>query len=186
MKTYFARNLEEWRDWLTEHHDSEREVWLIFHKVHTGVACIEYGDALDEALCFGWIDSLVKRLDDRRFARKFTPRKPNSRWSDVNRKRYAALEANGRLKPPGRARAPTGRGSAAGPARLELPAKLPAYIQSALERQPKALRYYETLPPSERRRCFAWIESAKRDDTKTRRLKEVIRLLSAGKPLGLK
>ena len=90
-KQLLVRTIEEWRDWLAEHHASESEVWLVFHKLHTGVASIEYKDALDEALCFGWVDSLVKRLDDRRFARKFTPRKPESRWSDVNRQRYVEV-----------------------------------------------------------------------------------------------
>lgn len=93
MKTLLVRTLDQWRDWLAKHHASESEVWLIFHKRHTGVASIDYKDALDEALCFGWVDSLVKRVDDRRYARKFTPRRPNSRWSVVNRKRYAQLKA---------------------------------------------------------------------------------------------
>src|SRR5688572_9930739 len=109
VKTFVARTADQWRKWLDEHHDSESEVWLIFHKVHTGVASIAYLDALDEALCFGWVDSLVKRLDDSRYARKFTPRKPDSRWSTINRKRYAALKASGRLKPGGINRAPTDR-----------------------------------------------------------------------------
>src|SRR3990172_10991561 len=100
MKTFLAQTVDQWRDWLAEHHDSASEVWLIFHKLHTGVASIDYKDALDEGLCFGWVDSLVKRLDDRRYARKFTPRKADSRWSTVNRKRYAELKASGRLKPP--------------------------------------------------------------------------------------
>jgi len=100
MKTLLVRTLDQWRDWLTEHHASESEVWLIFHKRHTGVASIDYKDALDEALCFGWVDSLVKRLDDRRYARKFTPRRADSRWSTVSRKRYTELKARGRLKPP--------------------------------------------------------------------------------------
>src|SRR6187455_922972 len=118
MKTLLMRTLDEWRDWLTDHHASESEVWLIFHKQHTGVASIDYKDALDEALCFGWIDSLVKRLDDRRFARKFTPRRADSRWSDVNRKRYAELKAAGRIKPPGAERPPTARTYAPLPPRL--------------------------------------------------------------------
>ena len=101
MKTLLVRTLEQWRDWLAEHRASEPEVWLIFHKQHTGVASIDYKDALDEALCFGWVDSLVKRLDDRRYARKFTPRRADSRWSAINRKRYAQLRAAGRLKRPG-------------------------------------------------------------------------------------
>ena len=106
MKTLLVRTLDQWREWLTEHHASVSEVWLIFYKRHTGVASIAYKEARDEALCFGWVDSLVKRLDDRRYAQKFTPRRADSRWSAVNRKRYAELKAVGRLKPPGIARAP--------------------------------------------------------------------------------
>ena len=109
MKTFVAQTADQWRKWLDEHHDSESEVWLIFYKLHTGVGSIAYLDALDEALCFGWVDSLVKRLDESRYARKFTPRKADSRWSTINRKRYAALKATGRLKPSGINRAPTDR-----------------------------------------------------------------------------
>lgn len=100
MKTFSPKTVDRWRQWLAEHHDSESEVWLVFHKLHTGVASIDYKDALDEALCFGWVDSLVKRLDDQRYARKFTPRRADSRWSTVNRKRYAALRIACALTPP--------------------------------------------------------------------------------------
>jgi uncharacterized protein YdeI (YjbR/CyaY-like superfamily) len=186
MKTLLVRSLDQWRNWLAEHHASESEVWLIFHKRHTGVPAIDYKDALDEALCFGWVDSLVKRLDDRRYARKFTPRRADSRWSAVNRKRYAALKASGRLKPPGIDCPPTSRGYGPKPPRLAMPSRLPAYFQAALRNQPAALRHFEALAPSQRRRYFAWIESAKREETKLRRLKEAIRLLAGGKVLGLK
>jgi hypothetical protein len=110
MKTFDARTANRWHKWLATHHDTEPEVWLIFYKLHTGVKSITYQDALDEALCFGWVDSLVKRIDDERFARKFTPRKPDSRWSATNRKRYAELQAAGRLMPSGIDRAPTDKG----------------------------------------------------------------------------
>ena len=180
------RTLEQWRDWLTEHHSSESEVWLIFHKRQTGVASIDRKDARDEALCFGWVDSLVKHLDDRRYAQKFTPRRAASRWSAVNRKRYAELKAEGRLKPPGIERPPTDRGYGPRPPRLPMPSKLPAYIQAALRNHPTASRHYEALSPSQRRRYVAWIESAKREETKLRRLKEAIGLLASGKVLGLK
>ena len=186
MKTLRVKTLDEWHAWLDDHHASEREIWLVYYRKGTGVESIAHSDALDEALCFGWIDSLVKRLDDKRFAIKFTPRKADSRWSAVNRKRYAVLKASGRLKPPGIARAPTGRRFAVRPARRELPEKLPAYIDSALKKRPAALRTFEALPPEERRRYFAWIDSAKREETKLRRLKEAIRLLAAGEKLGLK
>jgi len=185
MKTFLARSADQWRQWLTEHHDSESEVWLIFHKLDTGVTSIDYKDALDEALCFGWVDSLVKRLDERRYARKFTPRKADSRWSTINRKRYAALKAAGRLKPSGINRAPTDRNSER-PPRFKMPSTLPAYIQTALRKHPAALRTFEALAPSHRRRYVGWIETAKLEETKARRLKEAIRLLAAGKALGLK
>ena len=184
MKTLHARTLAKWRSWLRAHHDAETEVWLVFYKLHTGVESIAYKDALDEALCFGWIDSLVKRLDDARYARKFTPRKPDSRWSAINRKRYAELKAEGRLQPPGVARAPTGRGYDQ-PAPYVL-TKVPAYIEAALKKNRSAWKNFEALAPGHRRRYVGWIDTAKQDATKARRLKEVIRVLAANEPLGLK
>ena len=186
MKTFFPKTLGQWRDWLAKHHDSESEVWVIFYKQHTGVPSIEYKDALDEALCFGWVDSLVKRLDDQRFARKFTPRKADSKWSDINRKRYAELKASGRLEPAGIKRAPTENNYGSRPPRFEMPETIPAYIQAALKKHPAALRYFEALAPSHRRKYLGWIDSAKREETKARRLQEAIRLLKDGQPLGLK
>jgi uncharacterized protein YdeI (YjbR/CyaY-like superfamily) len=186
VKTFVAQAVEQWRKWLDEHHDSESEVWLIFHKRHTPVPSIAYVDARDEALCFGWVDSLVKRLDDSRYAIKFTPRKPNSRWSTINRKRYAALKASGRLKPSGIERAPTDRSYGPRPPRYQMPATLPRYIEAAFRKHPAARRYFLGLAPSHRRRYIGWIETAKHEATRARRLKEAIRLLNAGKPLGLK
>ena len=186
MKTLLVQTVDEWRGWLEKHHASETEVWLVFHKLHTGVGSIDYKDALDEALCFGWVDSLVKRLDDQRYARKFTPRRPDSRWSTTNRTRYEELKASGRLKPAGIERAPTDKGYGPRPSRLPLPSRLPPYIQAALKKHPAASRHFEALAPSQRRRYLAWIESAKREETKRRRLQEAIRLLAAGKELGLK
>jgi uncharacterized protein YdeI (YjbR/CyaY-like superfamily) len=181
-----VQTIGQWRDWLDQHHASEAEVWLIFHKQHTGIASLDRKDALDEALCFGWVDSLVKRLDDRRYALKFTPRRADSRWSASNRKRYAELKAVRRLKPAGIKRPPTERGYGPRPPRRPLPSTLPSYIQAALKKHPRALRNFEALTPSERRRYFAWIDSAKREETKRRRLKEAIRMLAGGKLLGLK
>jgi len=186
MKKLLVQTLGEWRDWLDQHHASEAEVWLIFHKRHTGVPSLDRKDALDEALCFGWVDSLVKRLDDERYALKFTPRREDSRWSASNRQRYAELKASGRLTPAGIKRLPTERGYGPRPPRLALPSTLPAYIEAALKKHPRALRNFEALTASQRRRYFAWIESAKREETKQRRLKEALNLLAAGKLLGLK
>jgi len=186
MKTLLAQTRDQWSDWLTEYYASESEVWLIFHKRHTGVRSIDYRDAIDEALCFGWVDSLVKRLDDRRYALKFTPRRANSRWSASNRQRYAELKASGRLKLSGIERPPTDRGYGPRPTRLPIPSRLPAHIHRELKNHPRAFRQFEALTPSQRRRYVAWIETAKREETKLRRLKEAIRLLTGGKVLGLK
>ena len=186
MKTLRVQRVDQWREWLDEHHASVSEVWLVFYKRHTGVASIDYQDALDEGLCGGWADSLVKRRDVRRYTIKFTPRRADSRWSDANRKRYAELKAVGRLRPAGIKRPPTDRGYPPRPPRLPMPARLPAYLQAALRDHSAARRYFEALAPEQRRRYVAWIESAKREDTKQRRLKEAIRLLASGKLLGLK
>jgi uncharacterized protein YdeI (YjbR/CyaY-like superfamily) len=183
LKTLDVKTCEEWRQWLAEHHDLESEVWLVFHKRQTGRPSIAYHDALDEALCFGWIDSLIKRLDDARYARKFTPRKPDSKWSAVNRKRYAQLKAGGRLMPAGLNRAPTDRTY---DARKVFPSKIPPYIRRALKGHPAAWSHFERLAPSYRRMYIAWIDSAKQQETKARRLQQSIGLLAAGKKLGLK
>jgi uncharacterized protein YdeI (YjbR/CyaY-like superfamily) len=183
LQTLDARTQAEWRQWLAGHHDSESEVWLVFPKRHTGEASIAYGDAVDEALCFGWVDSLIKRLDDARYARKFTPRQPDSKWSTANRKRYAQLKARGRLMPAGLNRPPTDR---SGDAPRPSLAQVPPYIQEALKNCPAARLFFEGLAPSYRRMYIAWIDSAKQHATKMRRLQEAVRLLAAGEKLGLK
>jgi len=186
MTAFSARTIRQWRAWLEKHHASATEIWLVFYKQHTGVASIAYHDALDEALCFGWVDSLVKRLDDSRYARKFTPRRADSKWSDINRTRYAELKAEGRMTPAGLDRPPTDNRYDPPPPRMALPSQLPAYIRTAFRAHADARRAFDAMPPSHRRRYVAWIDSAKRDETKQRRLDEAIRLLEQGKPLGLK
>jgi uncharacterized protein YdeI (YjbR/CyaY-like superfamily) len=183
LRTLDVRNCKRWREWLAKHHDSKSGVWLVFHKRQTGRTSIAYDDAVDEALCFGWIDSLIKRLDDDRYVRKFTPRNPGSRWSTANRRRYAQLEASGRLTPAGLKRAPTDR---SGDAPRPSPSKVPRYIQQALRSRPAAWKYFESLAPSYRRMYVTWIDSAKQHETTTRRLREAIGLLADGKKLGLK
>ena len=187
MKTFDARTIERWRAWLAKHHASEPEVWLIFHKQHTGKPSIAYDDALDEALCYGWIDSLVKRIDDDRFARKFTPRKADSNWSTANIKRYTALKASNRLAAPGIARSPDGRPVVDGPPPDSLPTPaMRGDVQKALKKDAAAWSTFEDLAPSHQRRYVMWIAMAKRDETRQKRLREAIAMLRKGKTLGLK
>ena len=154
----------------------------MFYKAHTGKESIALEDMVREALCFGWIDSLVKRLDDDRYALKVTPRKPTSKWSDINRKRWAELKAAGLLTPAGLAAAPTKNTYAPRPT---IPA-LPAYIAKALRANSKAWAFFRELAPTYRRHFVVWIHIAKRPETRTRRIRESISLLAAGKKLGLK
>ena len=176
------RSRQRWRSWLAKHHDSSPGVWLVFHKGHTGVKSIPYEDAVREALCFGWIDSLVKRLDDERYALKITPRQAKSKWSDPNRKRWAELKAAGLLAAPGLAAAPTDNRYATKP---RIPA-LPTYIAEALRANSKAWRCFQQLAPTYRRDFVVWIHIAKRPDTRAKRIRESIAMLAAGKKLGLK
>jgi uncharacterized protein YdeI (YjbR/CyaY-like superfamily) len=183
LDTLDVRSRQLWRNWLQEHHTSRSEIWVIFYKRHTSVSSISYDDAVEEALCFGWVDSLVKRLDDDRYAQKFTPRKPDSKWSTSNRTRYADLEARGLLAPAGRERPPTNRsGDAPRPSISELP----SYIEKALKADMRVWNAFQQLAPSYRRNCIVWIDSATRAETKEKRLREVIDLTAAGKKLELK
>lgn len=183
MKTLLARTRAEWREWLAAHHDSVSEIWLIFPKRHTGEATLSYEDSIEEALCYGWVDSLVKRLDAERFARKFTPRQADSRWSTLNRRRYAKMKELGLLAAPGLERAPTRR---SGDATRPSLAAIPPYLEKELKANPRAWQNFQNLAPSYRRLYIAWVDSAKRDDTKQKRLREAVQRLAAGHKLGLK
>lgn len=180
--TLDVRKRAAWRQWLAKHHASSRGVWLVRHKQHTGVESIPYEDVVCEALCFGWVDSLIKRLDDDHFAIKVTPRKPTSKWSDINRKRWNRLKAAGLLAPPGLAAAPTANTYAPRPAIPELP----ACIAKAFQANPRAWRHFRALARTYRRDFVVWIHMAERPETRGRHLRQSIALLAAGKKLGLK
>jgi uncharacterized protein YdeI (YjbR/CyaY-like superfamily) len=182
LRTLRVRSRRQWRAWLAKHHTSCPGVWLVFYKAHTGVKSIRYEDMVREALCFGWIDSLVKRVDDDRYTLKVTPRQPTSKWSDINRKRWAELDAAGLLTPAGLAAAPTDNTYAPRP---KVPV-LPAYIGNALKADASAWEFFRKLAPTHRRDFVVWIHLAKRPETRARRIRESIRLLAAGKKLGLK
>jgi uncharacterized protein YdeI (YjbR/CyaY-like superfamily) len=180
--TLEVRDRKQWRTWLGKHHASSACVWVVFYKKHTAVKCIAYEDSVEEALCFGWIDSLVKRLDEDRFARKFTPRKPGSKWAETNRRRWLQLKKAGLLMPEGLAAAPTDNTYAPPPAIPELP----DYLAEALQANPKAWSFFQELAPAYRRPFVIWVYTAKRAETREKRLREAVRLLAAGKKLGLR
>jgi uncharacterized protein YdeI (YjbR/CyaY-like superfamily) len=189
MKTLYVTTREDWRAWRAAHHETETEIWLIYYKQHTGQPRISYDDVVEEALCFGWIDSLVRRLDDDRYAQKVTPRKNTSKWSASNLRRFADLVKDGRMTAAGLAKGP--------PAVVVFPekpspripgadAEVPEYIQQRLQANAKAWRFFQDLAPSYRRHYVKWIEAAKREETRRKRLDEAVGLLEQGQKLGLK
>jgi uncharacterized protein YdeI (YjbR/CyaY-like superfamily) len=181
LPTLACRTRAQWRKWLAAHHQDSAGLWLVFLKGEGARRCVSYEDAVREALCYGWIDSLVKRLDDQRYVRKFTPRKPDSAWSDSNRRRWAELDAAGMLAAAGRAAAPTDK--------VSRPPPIPEMVDdlaAALREHPAARRAFDALPHSHRRRYVAWIHTAKRPETRERRVREAIAMLAGGQTLGLK
>jgi uncharacterized protein YdeI (YjbR/CyaY-like superfamily) len=177
-----VRTREEWRGWLEKHHAASQGIWLVRYKAHTAVTSMPYEDMVREALCFGWIDSLVKRLDADSYAIKVTPRKASSKWSDINRKRWSELSTTGLLRPAGIAAAPTKNSYAPRPVVPELP----TYIAKAFKTNAEAWAFFRTLARTDRRHFVVWIHMAKGPETRERRIREAIRLLAAGKKLGLK
>jgi uncharacterized protein YdeI (YjbR/CyaY-like superfamily) len=177
-----VRTREQWRHWLAKHHASSSGIWVVRHKQHTGLNSMPYEDLVCEALCFGWVDSLIKRLDNDRYAIKVTPRKLTSKWSDINRRRWNELKAAGLLAPAGLAAAPTANRYAAHP---RIP-ELPAYVADAIKTNVKAWQFFQQLAPTYRRDFVVWIHTGKRPETREKRIRESITLLAAGKKLGLK
>ncbi len=178
----------DWRAWLAANYDRETEIWLVYNKRHTGEPRVEYDDAVEEALCFGWIDSVVRTIDESRYAQKFTPRKARSKWSASNRERFARMVREGRMTPAGLAKAPPPEED---PVTVMAPAKrvgdaIPGYIEEALRAHGAAWTSFYNLAPSYRRLYVGWIEDAKREETRRRRLAEAVSLLEQGKKLGLK
>jgi len=179
---------QDWRLWLIKNHDKTEEIWLIFHKKHTGVPSITYDDAVEEALCFGWIDSLKKKVDENRYKQKFTPRRKNSKWSELNKRRVEKLisqdlMATAGLKTVHQAKLdgswdliPTSRQTII----------MPEELEEALAQNKRALLFFESLAPSYKKHFAGWVDTAKKPETRQRRIKECIELLEKGEKLGMR
>jgi len=182
IPTLDIRTSRQWAQWLAKIHATSAGVWLVRYKKAASAKPFPYEEMVRAALCFGWIDSLVKRLDEDRYAIKVTPRKPSSKWSEINRKRWAELKDAGLLHEAGTAAAPGDHSYAPKP---KIP-ELPAYIATAFKQHAKAWTAFRALAPGHRRQYVAWIHTAKRQETRERRISEAIRMLTAGRKLGLK
>ena len=184
----YVTNRKNWRAWLEKNNDTAKEVWLIYYKKHTRKPSISYEASVEEALCYGWVDSIIKRLDDDRCARKFTSRKGNSVWSESNKRRAEKMIREGSMTEIGMAKIKEARARGEWSKIREVSKELivPPFIQNTLAQNEKARLYFETLANSYKRQIVRWVSSAQREETKTRRLTEVISLLEKNQKLGLK
>lgn len=173
-----------WRAWLDRNHATQQEVWLIYHKAGSGQPSVRYEDSVEEALCFGWVDSLVQNIDAFSHARKFTPRRPGSAWSETNKRRAAKAIAEGRMTPAGLARIDFPLDAPPAPAALgEI--TIPAWLALGLQASRRAWKNFCALPASHQKRYVGWLSSAKRLETRQKRLQEAVRLLEENRRLGM-
>lgn len=186
MITFHPEHLEDWHQWLQEHAAAEQEIWLVFYKAGSEIPGITYEEAVEEALCFGWVDSLIKHLDQVSHARKFTPRRSGSPWSELNISRARRMIDAGRMTEAGlklfgesavhRALDGQSRKDQMEQWRKELITLL----------SPEVLNRFNDLPPSLQRQYAGWVMSARKPETRQKRIAELSDVLIKGERLGLK
>ena len=177
LKQVHPKTRDAWRDWLAKNHGSSNGVWLVYFKKASGKPRIEYGEAVEEALCFGWVDSRGETIDDERAMLKFTPRNPKSAWSKPNKERVERLVEEGKMTEAGLAAIATAKRNGTWSALDSVEAlKVPADLAKALAANKKAKGYFDAFSPSSRKIILWWIESAKRQETREKRVAETVRL----------
>ena len=179
-------NSEAWRRWLLSNYASVNELWIIYFKKHTGKPSIIYREALEEALCFGWIDGIIKRIDEEKYMQRFTPRRKGSKWSDTNIHLARKLLSEGRMHESGLLFRHHWEDGLVEKVIRQSEIPVPAEFETALKGSPEALSNFNKLPPSSKKQYLLWITYAKREETRSKRIAESIFLLEKGKKLGLK
>jgi uncharacterized protein YdeI (YjbR/CyaY-like superfamily) len=186
MKPIYFETPAQWRAWLRKNHRTANEVWVGFHKRATRAPSMTWPESVDEALCFGWIDGVRHRVDDRRYANRFTPRKPRSNWSAVNVKRVKELIVAGRMTPAGLAafEARTDDRTAIYSYEQRKSAAFDADQTREFRRNAKAWAFFQKQAPWYRRAATHWVVSAKREETRTKRLATLVADSAAGRHVG--
>jgi uncharacterized protein YdeI (YjbR/CyaY-like superfamily) len=184
---YYFKTRGEWRKWLEENGSSSDGLWMINYKMHTGRKCIPYVEAVEEALCFGWIDGKIRRINDEYFIRLFTPRRTGSRWSKYNIERIEKMIKEGRVKKAGLDayneifRKP----ELAYDNRTSGDQEIPEDLLSALKENKSALSNFMNFPPSARRLYIGWLNSAKKAETRPGRIMKIVDAAKQNKRPGM-
>jgi len=193
LEQVYFNNRASFRSWLEKNHDKSPGIWMIYYKKHVKIDCIAYNEALEEALCFGWIDSLIKKLDEDRYARKFTPRTDTGKWSEVNKKLVLALIEKGIMIEAGLRKIDSYLKTGTVNWNVEKTQEkeineliIPDFIEEAFSKNEPALTNFNSLSQTYQRHYILWITNAKKEETIQARLKESIELLKDNKKLGLK
>jgi uncharacterized protein YdeI (YjbR/CyaY-like superfamily) len=169
----------DWRSWLGKNHLARDGVWLVFYKKDSGHPTIPYEEAVDEALAYGWIDSMIKKIDEKRFARKFTPRRPGSIWSNYNLARVNKLSADGKMTRWGLDAYAKRTGKISLLEQLHgRPLRIPKDLTDALEKNKLARENFRHFGPSHRKRYLMWISAPKKPETRRKRIAEAVVLIS--------
>lgn len=181
IPVFHADTLQQWNAWLDANHGQAAGVWLVIHKKDSGIATVSDNDAAEEALCFGWIDSLIKKIDDNSYRKLFTPRKDTAKWSAVNIARVKKLIAQGRMQPAGRAKIPDEilEDGFVPYSEARREPDEGAFL-ALLAQYPEALEKFGTFPASARRNYCLWVMDAKREETRAKRVEEAADLINRG------
>jgi uncharacterized protein YdeI (YjbR/CyaY-like superfamily) len=178
----FFTSAAAWRDWLQEHHGAESELWVGFSKRHTAQPSMTWAESVDEALCFGWIDGVRQRIDDDRYRIRFTPRRPGGIWSVVNQRRIAELIEAGLVAPAGLAAWERRRADRQGVYAYENAAlELSPHYEAMLRADPAAAAFFDSRPAGYRTIAIRWVMTAKREDTRDRRMAQLVQDSAAGR-----
>jgi len=181
------KNRDAWRAWLAKNYAREAELWVVLYKKNSGKPSVSYDEMVEEALCFGWIDGIVKAIDDAKYAIRLTPRRSGSIWSESNKKRVAKMIEQGRMMDAGLAKIEDGKQSGEwdkATAREDT-TNIPPELKRALAAEKIAQQNFEKLAPSHKRQFIYWITDAKRDETRARRISKTIQMLKENKKLGI-
>lgn len=175
IKTFHAANRQDWRDWLETHHQSEKSVWLIIYKKESDVESVYYPEAVDEALCFGWIDSKPNKRDEYSYYQFFSKRNPKSNWSKVNKAKVERLLAEGLMTAAGLEMIEIAKQNGTWTALDEVEKlSVPDDLQWAFQQNQVAFAFWEKFPPSSKRGILEWIQNAKRPETRQKRIEETV------------
>jgi uncharacterized protein YdeI (YjbR/CyaY-like superfamily) len=177
-ETLYFKKPGNWRGWLEKNHSSKKEVWLTFYKKHTGKPSLSLDEAVEEALCYGWIDSTLKRIDDERYILRFSPRRRGSVWATSNLERIESLKKQGKMTKAGLGSL---KDMKLDPVASTRELVVPEEIERALRSNGKAWREFESLPPSHKKQYVWWIASAKKEETRKKRIEKTIEMLEMGR-----